>query len=175
MTELKSFLGMVQYYQKFLSNLATTLAPLHRLLKKNVHWAWTSKEDNAFQRVKCHLASCKLLAHHDPKLKINLACDASPYGVGAVLSHIMPDGSEKPVAYASRSLATAEKNYSQLDKEALAFIFGVKRFHQYIYGRTFQLVSDHKPLMSTLDAQRGIPVMASARLQRWALMLAAYD
>ena len=67
------------------------------------------------------------------------------------------------------------KIYSQLDKEALAIIFGVKRFHQYIYGRTFQLVSDHKPLMSILDAQRGIPVMASARLQRWAFMLAAYD
>ena len=174
-TELKSFLGLVQYYQKFLPNLANTLAPLHGLLKKHVHWAWTSKEDDAFQRVKCHLASCKLLAHYDPKLPINLACDASPYGVGAVLSHVMPDGSEKPVAYASRSLASAEKNYSQLDKEALAIIFGVKRFHQYIYGRTFQLVSDHKPLMSILDAQRGIPVMASARLQRWALMLAAYD
>ena len=174
-TELKSFLGLVQYYQKFLPNLANTLAPLHGLLKKHVHWAWTSKEDYAFQRVKCHLASCKLLAHYDPKLPKNLACDASPYGVGAVLSHVMPDGSEKPVAYASRSLASAEKNYSQLDKEALAIIFGVKRFHQYIYGRTFQLVSDHKPLMSILDAQRGIPVMASARLQRWALMLAAYD
>ena len=174
-TELKSFLGLVQYYQKFLPYLANTLAPLHGLLKKHVHWAWTSKKDDAFQRVKCHLASCKLLAHYDPKLPINLACDASPYGVGAVLSHVMPDGSEKPVAYASRSLASAEKNYSQLDKEALAIIFGVKRFHQYIYGRTFQLVSDHKPLMSILDAQRGIPVMASARLQRWALMLAAYD
>ena len=84
------------------------------------------------------------------------------YGVGAVLSHITPDGSEKPVYHASRSLATAEKNYSQLDKEALAIIIGVKRFHQYIYGRTFQLVSDHKPSMSILDAQRGIPVMASA-------------
>ena len=87
----------------------------------------------------------------------------------------MPDGSEKPIAYASRALATAEKNYCQLDKEALAIIFGIKRFHQYIYGRKFQLVSDHKPLMSILDAQKGIPVMASARLQRWALMLAAYD
>ena len=87
----------------------------------------------------------------------------------------MPDGSEKPIAYASRSLATAEKNYSQLEKEALAIIFGIKRFHQYIDGRKFQVVSDHKPLMSILDAHKGIHVMASARLQRWALMLAAYD
>ena len=174
-TELKSFLGMVQYYQKFLPNLATTLAPLHRLLQKGVTWAWMKKADHAFQTVKSHLASCQLLAHYDPNLPVHLACDASPYGVGAVLSHIMPDGSEKPIAYASRSLATAEKNYSQLYKEALAIIFGIKRFHQYIYGRKFQLVSDHKPLMSILDAKKGIPVMASARLQRWALMLAAYD
>ena len=173
--ELKSFLGMVQYYQKFLPNLATTLAPLHRLLQKDVPWAWTKKEDDAFQKAKSHLSSCRVLAHYDPKILLTLACDASPYGVGAVLSHIMPDGSEKPVAYASRSLATAKKNYSQLDKEALAVIFGVKRFHQYIFGRTFQFVSDHKPLMSILDTQKGIPVMASARLQRWALMLAAYD
>ena len=173
-TELKSFLGMVQYYQKFLPNLATTLALLHRLLQKGVTWAWMKKADHAFQTVKSHLASCQLLAHYDPNLPVHLACDASQYGVGAVLSHIMLDGSEKPIAYASRSLATAE-NYSQLDKEALAIIFGIKRFHQYIYGRKFQLVSDHKPLMSILDAQKGIPVMASARLQRWALMLAAYD
>ncbi|KAI0240522.1 hypothetical protein LSAT2_008752 [Lamellibrachia satsuma] len=111
-TELKSFLGMVQYYQKFLPNLATTLAPLHRLLQKGVTWAWKKKADHAFQTVKSHLASCQLLAHYDPNLPVHLACDVSPYGVSAVLSHIMPDGSEKPVAYASRSLATSETNYS---------------------------------------------------------------
>ena len=84
----------------------------------------------------------------------------------------MPDGSEKPVA--SRSPAAAEHKYSQLDNEAVAIIFGTKQFHQYFYGRKCQLVSDHKPLMSILDARKGIPVMASARLQRWTLKLAAY-
>ena len=174
-TELKPFLGMVQYNQKPLPNLATTLAPLYQLLQKAILWAWTKKADHAFQKFQSHLASYQLLAHYDPNHPLHLACDASTYGVGAVMSHIMPDGSEKPVAYASSSVATAEKNYSQLNKDALAIIFGIKRFHRYIYGRKFQLVSDYKPLMSILDAEKGIHVMASARLQRWTLILAAYD
>ncbi len=174
-TELKSFLGMVQYYQRFLPNLATTLAPLHRLLRKEVCWSWSAREQEAFDRVKHHLSSCKLLVHYNPSLTLTLACDASPYGVGAVLSHIMENGEERPVAFASRSLAPAERNYSQLDKEALAIVFGVKRFSQYLLGRKFEILSDHKPLMSLLSAEKATPPMASARLQRWALTLAAYD
>ena len=67
--------------------------------------------------------------------------------VEAVLSHKMSDGTERPIAFASRTLSSAEKNYSQLDKEGLACIFGVKRFHLYLYGRNFTLVTDHKPLL----------------------------
>ena len=70
-----------------------------------------------------------------------LACDASPFGVAAVLSHQFPDGSERPITYASKSLSAAEKNYSHLDKEALAIVFGVKRFHNYIYGRRFHITN----------------------------------
>ena len=120
------------------------------------------------------LTSSALLAHHDPTQPLVLLCDASQYGVGAVLSQVC-NGDEKPVAYTSRTLTTAERNYSQLEKEGLALVYDVKKFHNYLFGRTFILCTDHKPLQSLLNESKPIPCMASARIQRWALTLASYE
>ena len=116
-SQLKSFLGLVNYYAKFLPCLADTLAPLYKLLTKHQPWSWGADQAAAFQKAKFQLTSDVLLVHFDPSKKIALSCDASPYGIGVVLSHLQEDGSDRPIAYASRSLAPAEKNYSQIEKE----------------------------------------------------------
>ena len=86
------------------------------------------KEEQAFQQSKYLLNSSNLLIHYDPEKPMVIACDASPYGLGAVLSHIMPDKSERPIMFTSRTLTNAERNYSQIEKEVLAIIFAVKKF-----------------------------------------------
>ena len=155
--ELRSFFGLLNYYGKFIPNLATILHPLNTLLQKGRRWQWTAECTKAFASVKAKLTSSQILAHFDQSLPIKLAADASAYGVGAVISHVQRDGSEKPIALASRTLSPSEQNYAQIEKEALALVFGVKRFHQYLYGHKFTLVTDHKPLMATLGPKKRIP------------------
>ena len=128
-----------------------------------------------FEKSKELMQSAEIFVHYDPEKDIVLLCDASPYGVGAVLSHRMTDGTERPIGFTSRTINAAEKNYSQLDKEGLAVMFGIKRSHKYIYGRKFTIVMDHKPLLSLFSEMRAVPQMASPRIQRWAVTLTAYE
>ncbi|CAC5371000.1 unnamed protein product [Mytilus coruscus] len=125
-TELKAYLGILNYYNRFLPNLSHLLKQLHVLLQKDTQWSWGKEQEKTFIESKQLLKSASVLVHFDPKKTLILACDSSPYGVGAVLSHKMDDGSDKPIAYTSRTLTSAEKNYSVLEKESLAIIFGIK-------------------------------------------------
>nr|KAG5699460.1 hypothetical protein BaRGS_016306 [Batillaria attramentaria] len=174
-SSLKSFLGSVQFYGKFIPNLATMAEPLYRLTKKANPWKWGEEEQAAFEQLKNVLSSDQVLVHFDPDKPVGLACDASNVGIGAVLFHRYPDGSERPIANVSKTLTAAERNYSQIHKEALAIIYGLRKFFQYLYGRQFILVTDHKPLTALFGPKKGTPLLAANRLARWALRLNQFD
>ncbi|MBM6549440.1 ribonuclease H family protein [Streptococcus dysgalactiae] len=152
---------MLSHYRRFLPNLFTVLSALYDLLKKDASWVWSTRESRSFEKAKQLLASSHILVHFDPTQPLVLQCDASPYGLGAMLGHKSENGYNCPIALVSKTLHPAEKNYSQLDKEALAVVFTVKRFHQYLWGTFFELLTDHKPLLSLLGETRGINLMSS--------------
>lgn len=175
LTELRSFLGVVNFYNKFINGLHNLRAPLDNLLKKESTWIWCSSCQQAFNQLKKALSSELLLTHYNPNLEIIISSDASNKGIGACIQHKMSDNSIRPIAYASRSYQPAEKNYSQIEKEALAIIFAVKKFHKFIFGRKFTMQTDHKPLLTIFGGKKGIPIYTANRLQRWAIILLAYN
>ena len=123
-SQLRSYLGLVNYYVKFMPNQSSALTSLNPLLSRK--WSWGSAQSKAFQAAKEALTLATLLTHYNPDLDLVLDCDASAYGVEAVLSHRLEDGSTRPIAYASRSLNPAECRYSHLHKESLAIVYEVK-------------------------------------------------
>ncbi|XP_015780595.1 PREDICTED: uncharacterized protein K02A2.6-like [Acropora digitifera] len=146
-----------------------------QLLCKETRWKWGKLEQEAFHNLKAALCSDSVLRHYDPTSKLILQCDASSVGVGATVLQRGPDDSLLPVAYASRTLTSAEQNYSQIERESLAIVFVVTKFRQYLLGRHFTLLTDHKPLITLMGEHKPVPQLASARIKRWSLLLAAYN
>lgn len=173
--QLRSFLGMANYYNKFIPGLAEKLYPLNRLLQKGQPFTWTKDCDHSFSIVKEYVASENTLVHYNPNLTLVISTDASPFGLGAVISHRLNDGTEKPIAFASRSLSKSEKNYSQIDKEATSIYWGVRKFFPYLYGRKFILITDHKPLVSIFNPSKSLPNISATRLLNYALFLSGFD
>ena len=168
---LQSFHGQTNFYQGFIKNMQNLRGPLNKLLKKNKSWLWTPECLELFEKIKKTLTSDLSLTHYDPTLDIIVTSDASSYGIGACILHKLLDVSRKAVAYTSRSMLPAEKQYSQTEKEALEIIFAVTKFHRYLHGRRFILQTDHKPLITILGPKKGLPVYTANRLLRWGTIL----
>ena len=166
-TELQEFLGLVTYLSPFIPGLSTLTAPLRELLKKDTDFSWNRTYDIAFERVKEAVISDTTLRYFDPSLPVTIQVDASQVGLGAAL---LQNG--KPIAFASKALTETERRYANIEREMLAAVFGAERFHTYVYGRSFTIKSDHKPLESI---SRKNLADTPARLQCMMLCLQGYD
>lgn len=172
--ELRSFLGLVNYYERFIPHLHGFCADLHAITSERRRWHWSEHETKIFQKIKSHIVKSQPLVAFDENRPLFLACDASEKGLGAVIYH-KRGNIEEPIAFASRKLRPAEIKYSVIDREALAILYGVTKFDQYLRGTSFTLVTDHKPLIHILGPRRNLPKIVNNRLVRWALLIGSYS
>ena len=164
--EVRSFLGMAQYVARYVPHFATITEPLRQLTKQKEKWKWTELEQRAFDKIKSLITSSKVMAYFNPKKETKVLVDASSAGLGAILMQ-----EDKVICYASRALTPTEQRYSQTDKEMLAVVYGVEHFHLYLFGSSFTIITDHKPLIGILQNQKP----ATARMERWRLRLMPYQ
>lgn len=166
---LRAFLGLASYYRKFIPNFAKIADPLNKLLHKETLFAWNEKCEEAFQKLKELMTKAPVLCFPDFEKPFKLCTDASDQGLGVVLSQDTDVG-ERPIAYASRSLKKSELNYPVIEKEALAVVWGIGIFRQYLLGHKFTVITDHNPLRWLMGIKN-----PSGRLARWALAIQEYD
>ena len=166
-SDLKSFLGLASYYRRYISNFADIAAPLHHLTEKGVPFVWDADCQSAFDLLKARLTQAPVLSYPEfssSAASFQLQTDASAGGLGVVLEQ-----NGHVIAYASRTLTQSERNYSVIQKECLALVYGMKQFRHYLLGRQFTVLTDHAPLQ-WLAGQK-----MEGLLARWALALQEYD
>ncbi|KHJ98390.1 hypothetical protein OESDEN_01620 [Oesophagostomum dentatum] len=173
--QLRSFLGMVNYFGVFVKDMRQLCARLNALLKKNAPFKWSPDCNDAFEKAKDVLASPLLLTHYNPKQELIVAVDASEYGIGAVILHRFADETKKAISHSSRNLTDTEKKDGQIEKEGLALVYAVRKFHRYLFGRHFTLLTDHKPLLTIFESKKRVPAYCANRLLRWSVILRGYD
>lgn len=168
--QLRQFLGMAGWYRRFVEDFATITFPLTELQSKRKTFRWTSTEQEAFEKLKTRLATAPVLVHPDYGKRFIVQCDASSTGLGAVLAQADENGVERPIAYMSKKLNGAQRNYTVTELECLAVVVAIKKFRIYIEGHDFTVVTDHASL-KWLMHQKDL----SGRLARWALKLQGYN
>lgn len=174
--EIQSFLGLLNYVNKWIPNLATLTEPIREILRMKLHKSaditpyWKAQQKSAFEKLKNSLTNIRTIGFYDPNDRTQLFADASPVGLGAVLVQFDAHG-PRVIAFANKSLTDVEKRYCQTEKEALALVWAIEHFKMYLFGKKFELVTDHKPL-EVIFSPKSKPC---ARIERWVLRLQAYD
>ena len=168
--QVRSFLGIANYYRRFINGYSTIVSPLTKLLCKTVIFEWTEDCQKAFHRVKKELTNPPILAYPDMNQKFIVSTDASTSAVGFILSQVGQDGREHPISYGGRALRGSELKYAIPQLECLAIVEAVKVFHPYLHARPFTVVTDHKALqyLKTIKDENN-------KLARWAIALQGYD
>ena len=166
--ELQRFLGIVNYFCKFIPNWSEKTGILRDLLKEKNAWVWTESHSIAIDKIKECLTNAPVLRFFDSKLPITIQCDSSKDGIGSVLMQL-----GQPVYFASRSLNDTEKRYCQLEKELLSIVYSVHKFHYFICGQKIIVENDHKPLETIVNKKNICDT--TARIQKMLLKLLRYD
>ena len=171
--EVSSLIGLATYCSKFIPNLSSITDPLRKLTVKGAEWLWLKKHDIALETLKNTIMT-NALAYFDPNWMTEIVVDASPIGVGAILVQRDPSSPEtcRVVAYASKALSPVERRYSHIEKEGYAAVWGCEKFHMYIYGQSFKLITDNKSLEYIFKNPK---TKTPAIIERWCLRLSQYD
>uniref|UniRef100_A0A4D5RCR6 RNA-directed DNA polymerase n=1 Tax=Ixodes scapularis TaxID=6945 RepID=A0A4D5RCR6_IXOSC len=169
----RRLLGMVNHLGRFLPHVSDVAAPIRALLSKNAAWNWSHEQETAFTKLKLMLVSDRCMAKYHPAYPTVVSADASSFGLGAVLLQTQPSGERRPVAFASRSLTATELRYSQTEKEALAAVWAIQRFDEFLRGLVFDVETDHLPLVS-LFGKMDLDVVPP-RIQRLRLKVMRYQ
>lgn len=175
--ELQTFLGLVTYIGPFIKDLSAKSEPLRRLLKKNAQWSWSKEQDEAFEKLKIDVGSnVEAQTFFDPDCcTTKLYTDASPYGIGAVLTQQKGSDPATIVAIISKTLTDVERRYPQVQKEALAVVWAIERLHYYLLGHHFEVWSDCEALSFIFNGKHRDGKRAITRAEGWALRLSHYD
>jgi hypothetical protein len=169
-SEVKSFLGLVNFSGRFIPNMATMAEPLRKLTRKNEPFIWGREQVESFENLKKRLSKASSLGYFDRHKKTQVICDAGPVGIGCVLVQENSKGESRVIMYASRALTRIERKYSQTEKEALSIVWACERLHMYLVGTEFELLTDHKPLQFIFSPKS----KPCARVERWVLRLQPY-
>ena len=174
--QIRSFLGLCEFMSKYIKNFATRVAPLRVLLKQGTPFEWTSEHEAVFLDLKAEIGTKpKLHAFTcSGDVPTILTTDASQYGLGAVLSQVV-NGKENVIAFISRTLSEAEKNYSVIEKEMLAGYWASLRLRSFLWGRPYIFRTDHKPLVHILTTKGASTDRTSQRINKWSSRLLEYN